>query len=178
MQMPRIFRNSNAPKIYFPHLFKNRASTLRLCPTHAPRRSNEPFSSEQSGKLLGRHPHDPLNLERLCRSPRHAADHSPRFRALALLGRLPSARADGDANQASEKPCMGRFLSRGCRKGPIHSFVPQFFCSTWAARFFVPTHEIDLGPARAGAVKDGAQRHPEGLSLMAPSTTAHLSVSG
>src|SRR5262245_38557730 len=28
-------------------------------------------------------------------------------------------------------PCMGRFLSRGCPKGPIHFLVPQFLCSTW-----------------------------------------------
>jgi hypothetical protein len=27
-------------------------------------------------------------------------------------------------------PSMGRFLSRGCRKGPIHFLVPWFLCST------------------------------------------------
>jgi hypothetical protein len=27
--------------------------------------------------------------------------------------------------------CMGRILSRGCRKGPIHFLVRQFLCSTW-----------------------------------------------
>src|SRR5262245_65877334 len=26
---------------------------------------------------------------------------------------------------------MGRILSRGCRKGPIHFLVRQFLCSTW-----------------------------------------------
>ena len=37
--------------------------------------------------------------------------------------------------------CMGRFLSRGCPKGPIHFLVPQFLCSIW--RPFLrpdPTH--------------------------------------
>jgi len=26
---------------------------------------------------------------------------------------------------------MVRFLSSGCRKGPIHFLVPEFLCSTW-----------------------------------------------
>jgi len=47
-------------------------------------------------------------------------------------------------------------LCQGVPTGGLHIlFHRQFLCSTWAARFFVPTHSIET-PARAGAVKDGA----------------------
>jgi hypothetical protein len=86
-------------KSTFPACSKNRASRLRLCPTHAPHRSNEPFSSEKSGKLLGRTsalatPHDPLDLDRLCRSLRPARSSLP---AISCLGasRTPPVGARG-----------------------------------------------------------------------------------
>ena len=77
-------------------------------------------------------------------------------------------------------PCMGRILSRGCRKGPIHFFVPQFLCSTWQP-FLRPDPPHPASPARAGTVKAGAAcRRPtrRAWALTAPSTTAHLLWSG
>ena len=59
---------------------------------------------------------------------------------------------------------MGSFLSRGCPEGPIHFLVPQFLCSTWAARFFIPTLTSE-SPARAEAVKDWRVSATEGLVL-------------
>jgi hypothetical protein len=69
------------------------------------------------------------------------------------------------ARQKFWSACMGRILSRGCRKGPIHILVPEFLCSTWQA-VSSPRPTIEWRPARAEAVKDGAQRHPaRGSSL-------------
>ena len=71
--------------------------------------------------------------------------------------------------------CMGRFLSRGCRKGPIHFLVPEFLCLTWQ-----PFLRPDAHPHRRRAQKRsrmGALASIEGSSLRASSTTAHLSVS-
>src|SRR5262249_3030516 len=56
--------------------------------------------------------------------------------------------------------CMGRILSRGCRKGPNHLLVRQFLCSPSVSLFDLaavssprPTHPHS--PARAEAVRDG-----------------------
>ena len=69
---------------------------------------------------------------------------------------------------------MGRILSRGCPKGPIHFLILQFLCSTWQP-FLRPDPHTEW-PARAGAVKAGPSigRPPTGLALMALSTTAYL----
>jgi hypothetical protein len=48
---------------------------------------------------------------------------------------------------------MGRILSRGCPKGPIHFLILQFLCSTWQP-FLRPDPHTEW-PARAGAVKAG-----------------------
>ena len=79
----------------------------------------------------------------------------PRFRALALLRRLASARVDGVVMQASENLVWGDFC-QGCpgRAHPIIS-TSSFFVRPGQPRFFVPTHSCGT-PARTGAVKDGA----------------------
>jgi hypothetical protein len=48
---------------------------------------------------------------------------------------------------------MGRILSRGCPKGPIHFLILQFLCSAWQP-FLRPDPHTEW-PARAGAVKAG-----------------------
>jgi hypothetical protein len=58
---------------------------------------------------------------------------------------------------------MGRILSRGAPM-VLSIFSSHSFFVRPGNRFFVPTHASEW-PARAGAVKDGAQRHPEGLVL-------------
>src|SRR5215467_2812421 len=79
-------------------------------------------------------------------------------------------------NLAGTSACMGRILSRVCRKGLIHFLVPQFLCSTWQRVSSPrPAH-----PHRRRAQKRsrmGALAPTEGSSLRASSTTAHLSVS-
>ena len=52
---------------------------------------------------------------------------------------------------------MGRILSRGCPKGPIHFLILQFLCSTWQP-FLRPDPHTEW-PARAGAVKAGGPAH-------------------
>jgi hypothetical protein len=77
-------------------------------------------------------------------------------------------------------PCMGRILSRGCRKGPIHFFVPQFLCSTWQP-FLRPDPPHPASPARAGTVKAGAglsAAHPKGLGLDGSEHDGTLAVVG
>jgi hypothetical protein len=49
-------------------------------------------------------------------------------------------------------PCMGRFLSRGAAKGPIHFLVPQFPCSTLDSPFPRPDPR---DRAEAGARRSG-----------------------
>src|SRR5262245_17543529 len=62
---------------------------------------------------------------------------------------------------------MGRILSRGCRKGPIHFLVRQFLCSTWqVVSSSRPAHPHRR--RRAGAVKDGARSATARLVLGTP----------
>src|SRR5262249_61111891 len=78
----------------------------------------------------------------------------PRFRALALFVRLPSARLDKVVTQASENLVWGDFCQGGTRGAyPFISTPVSLF--DLASRFFVPTHDR-IEPARAEAVKDGA----------------------
>jgi hypothetical protein len=48
---------------------------------------------------------------------------------------------------------MGRFLSRGCPKGPTHFLVSQFLCSTWQP-FLRPDPHLEW-PARANVLSHG-----------------------
>src|SRR5262245_46392582 len=57
-----------------------------------------------------------------------AAPHLPRFRALALLGRLPSARVDGAPCRLRET-CTGRDSCTAANK-PLHSITPSAVTST------------------------------------------------
>ena len=76
------------------------------------------------------------------------------------------------------RPCMGRLLSRGVTPSFFSFFLRgAFFCSTRAASI-LPSRPQFPWPSRAGAVKDGAKRHPKGLSLTAPSTAARWRRSG
>jgi hypothetical protein len=72
----------------------------------------------------------------------------------------------------------GAIFVKGVPQGSYPFSRPSVSLFDLGSPFLRPDPRDRLGPARAGAVKDGAQRHPEGLSLMAPSTAAHLSVSG
>src|SRR6516225_9079855 len=73
--------------------------------------------------------------------------------------------------------CMGRILSRGCRKGPNHLLVRQFLCSTWQP-FLRPDLHIRIRRRAQKRSGMGALAPTEGSSLKASSTTARLSVSG
>ena len=56
-------------------------------------------------------------------------------------------------------------------KGHFFLFlIEPFFCSTRAASILRSRPQFPW-PSRAGAVKDGAKRHPKGLSLTAPGGT-------
>src|SRR5262245_10011483 len=50
--------------------------------------------------------------------------------ALASLNLACPDHRPGVSATLTTTACMGRFLSRGCLKGPIHFLVPQFLCST------------------------------------------------
>ena len=91
--------------------------------------------------------------------------------ATSCLGASPtpaySAWGDGIATGVRET-LYGAIFVKG-RLRPFHS-VSLFGLE---ARFLAPTHALKQ-PSRAGAVKDGALAPPQGLSLKAPSTMAHL----
>src|SRR5215472_2064932 len=124
--------------------------------------------------MRGKHPANPAQCN--YRSGGKHARRFPQFHSVprfseALLPEIfwPALRAEGSSASRRiydiESRCcptqwpvrvlasMGCLLSRGCPKGPIHFLSPQFLCSTWSARFFVPTH-TDTEPARGEAVKD------------------------
>src|SRR5262245_56322964 len=61
---------------------------------------------------------------------------------------------------------MGRRLSRGCPKGPIHFLLPPVSLFDLAARFFVPTHT------------HREDRRAQERSRMARSATARLVLDG
>jgi hypothetical protein len=74
-------------------------------------------------------------------------DEGVALNAFNFLARVIADRVNGGP------PCMGRSLSRGCNRGPLHFLIPQFLCSTWQP-FLRPDPRFSL-PARAGAVKAG-----------------------
>ena len=61
-------------------------------------------------------------------------------------------------------PCMGRFLSRGAPRGPIHFLVPQFLCSTWASPFLHPDPRL-MAPAARRSGQGWRVSATEGLVL-------------
>jgi hypothetical protein len=66
----------------------------------------------------------------------------------------------------------GAIFVKGPR-GVSYPFSCQFLCSTWATRFFIPTHDR-MGPAARRSGQGWRGSATEGSSLKAPSTTAHL----
>src|SRR5262245_27574290 len=72
--------------------------------------------------------------------------------------------------------CMGRILSRWCRKFPIHFSSLSFFVRP-GSPFLRPDPHIRIAGARKKRSRMGALAPTEGSSLRASSTTAHLSVS-
>ena len=135
--------------------------------------SHPPTSSRRRGRPSGRSraqagTHAPQNSS-TCRFRAHAAAAEPSC--------LPSEpRASSQVH--GSRPCMGRLLSRGVTPSFFSFFLRgAFFCSTRAASI-LPSRPQFPWPSRAGAVKDGAKRHPKGLSLTAPSTAARWRRSG
>jgi hypothetical protein len=57
---------------------------------------------------------------------------------------------EGSKRQSLTLACMGLFLSRGCRKGPIHFLVRQFLCSTWQPFLHPDLHIRIVGARRSG----------------------------
>src|SRR5262245_40703759 len=72
--------------------------------------------------------------------------------------------------------CMGRILSRWCRKFPIHFSSLSFFVRP-GSPFLRPDPHIRIAGARKKRSRMGALAPTEGSSLRASSTTAHLSMS-
>src|SRR5215471_17447150 len=126
-----------------------------------------PSPSSDSGKIPGTNDN--------MRGQSNAASR-PRFPALALFVRLPSAHADR-SSCSRPKTLYGAIFV----KGGSYPFFSSLRVSLFdlANRFFAPTHNR-VEPARTEAVKDGrVARHPQGpWSLTGSSTTARLLASG
>src|SRR5262245_39387742 len=62
--------------------------------------------------------------------------------------RRPTVRHHAISTSATVTPSMGRILSRGCPKGPIHFLVPQFLCSLIAALSASTIFDVGHAPAK------------------------------
>src|SRR5262245_50071720 len=119
--------------------------------------------------------HDHVHVGVVREAP--SAIHPP---AISCLGasRTPDLGARGSVRHAGvREPCMGRFLSRGCRKGPIHFLSLSFFVRP-GSPFLHPDLPVDDAGARRsrqGWRVSATGRHS---SLTAPSTMAQLLWSG
>ena len=71
-------------------------------------------------------------------------DEGIALNAFNFLARIVADRINGDP------PCMGRFLSRGCRKGPIHFSSLSFFVRPGSAFLRPDLHMCIAGARRSG----------------------------